>query len=159
LRALADFIKSNSGGWWFRVPVLAKTGEETAPAPSDKYLLCLESPLGLSTETLVEGLICSNFLTLTKNECMGYKGVWVDFGAHYMLGNLLEITTSTLLRSEGRQRHHYVKWDALMTTTVFRNASQRRRLTPTLGSHVGLGAGDDKLVATVSKEVESSCIL
>jgi hypothetical protein len=26
-----------------------------------------------------------------------------------MLGNLLEITPSTLLRSEGRQRHHYVK--------------------------------------------------
>jgi hypothetical protein len=109
LRALADFIKSNSGGWWFRVPVLSKTGEETATAPRDKYLLCLESPLGLSTETLVEGLICLNFMTLTKNECKFNKGAWVDFGAHYRLGNLLEITPSTLLRSEGRQRHHHVK--------------------------------------------------
>jgi hypothetical protein len=69
LRALADFINSISGGWWFRVPVLFKTGGETVPVPSDKYLPCFGSPLGLSTETLVEGLICLDFLTLTKSEC------------------------------------------------------------------------------------------
>jgi hypothetical protein len=58
LRALAaDFIKTNSGGWWCCVPVLLKTckecNKETVTVPSDEYIQCLESPLGLSTETLV----------------------------------------------------------------------------------------------------------
>jgi hypothetical protein len=35
--------------------MLPKTGEETIFVPSDEYLPCLESPLGLGAETLVEG--------------------------------------------------------------------------------------------------------
>jgi hypothetical protein len=89
--------------------VLFKTGGETVTVPSDKYLPCFWSPLGLSTETLVEGLICLDFLTLTKSECKVSEEAWDNFGAHYMLGNKLEITPSSLLRSEGRQRHHYLK--------------------------------------------------
>jgi hypothetical protein len=65
LRALADFIISISGGWWFRVPMLLKTGEVTITAPSDEYIPCSELPLGLSTETLVEWLTYLNFLTVT----------------------------------------------------------------------------------------------
>jgi hypothetical protein len=110
LCALADFIKSNSVGWCFRVPLLYKTGEETIHVPGDAYLPCLGSPLGLSTDTLVEGLICLNFLTLTKNECKINKDAWENFRTNYMLGNLLEIEASTLMRNEGvRQRHYYVK--------------------------------------------------
>jgi hypothetical protein len=50
-----------------------------------------------------------DFLTLTKSECKVSEEKWDNFGAHYMLGNKLEITPSSLLRSEGRQRHHYLK--------------------------------------------------
>ena len=45
--------------------MLLKTGEETVTVPGDEYMSCLKSPLGLSTENLVEGLICLNFLTVT----------------------------------------------------------------------------------------------
>jgi hypothetical protein len=38
LRALADFLQSSSCGWWFRVPMLLKTGEETVTVPSDEYI-------------------------------------------------------------------------------------------------------------------------
>jgi hypothetical protein len=65
LRALVYFIKSNSGGWWFRVPMLLKTGEETVTVLSDEYVPDFESPPGRSTEILVEGLILLTFPTVT----------------------------------------------------------------------------------------------
>jgi hypothetical protein len=84
--------------------MLLRTGGETVTVPSDDYIPCLESPLGLSTETLVEGLICLNFLTLTKNECKFNEQAWTDFKISYELGNLLEINACNLLRkSQGDQ--------------------------------------------------------
>jgi hypothetical protein len=106
-------MKSKSGGWWFRVPVLLKTCKETVTVPSDEYIPCLESPLDLSTETLVEGLICLNFLTLTRNECRFNKKAWTDFGTNYELGNLLEIDACNLLKSQGGSRQQYVKFGVI----------------------------------------------
>jgi hypothetical protein len=58
--------------------------------------------LGLSTENLVVGLICLDFLTLTKGECIRRKrGIT---SGPYMLSNKLEITPSSLLRSEGEAK-------------------------------------------------------
>jgi hypothetical protein len=68
LRALADFLRSSSCGWCFRVPSLLKIGEETVTVPSDEYISCLESPLGMSTETLVEGLTSLKFPSGTTTE-------------------------------------------------------------------------------------------
>jgi hypothetical protein len=88
--------------------MLLNTGGDTIPVPSDEYIPCLESPLGLSTENLVEGLICLNLLTLTKNECKfktSKRGAWTDFKTNYELGNLLEINACSLPKSQGGSRH------------------------------------------------------
>jgi hypothetical protein len=61
LRALADFLKSSSCGWWFRVPMLLKKSQESANIPSDQYLPSMTKPFGISHETLVRGLVRLNF--------------------------------------------------------------------------------------------------
>jgi hypothetical protein len=45
--------------------MLLKTSEETVTVPSAEYISWLKLPLGMSTENLVEGLTCLNFLTVT----------------------------------------------------------------------------------------------
>jgi hypothetical protein len=79
LRAVADFINSISGGWWFRVPVLFKTGGD-CNCSSDKHLPCFWSPLGLSTENLVEGLYVWIFLTLSEVQVS--EEAWDNFSHH-----------------------------------------------------------------------------
>jgi len=101
LRALADYIKSNSAGWWFRVPTLSKTGGKALPVLTDVYLPCLESPLGLKTDTLVEGLICLEFLNLTKDQCKFNKKAWDAFKIQYELGDFLEYEACEFMKKEG----------------------------------------------------------
>jgi hypothetical protein len=123
LRALADYIKSNNSagsvGWWFRVPTLSKAGGGTEPALTDDYLPCLGSPLGLGTDTLVEGLICLDFLKLNKNRCEVNVQAWNNFRTNYKLENLLEIELVSYMRRSGGKRHYYVKLG-----TTKRNAMQ-----------------------------------
>jgi len=119
LRALAGYIKTNNSagsvGWWFRVPTLSKAGGGTVPALTDDYLPCLGSPLGLGTDTLIEGLICLDFLKLNKNRCEVNVQAWKNFICDYELGDLLEIDPLSYMRRKGGAGTIMSSWEPLAT--------------------------------------------
>ena len=104
--------------------MLVKDGEEDTPVPSKDYLPCLGSPLGLGTDTLVEGLICLDFLRLTKNKCRFNMQAWDDFKTQYKLGNLLEVTCCNLMVKEGGKGTIMSSWET-RCVAMLRNASQK----------------------------------
>jgi hypothetical protein len=97
LYALADFLKSSSCGWWFRVPMLLKKSKESANIPSDQFLPSMLEPFGTSHETLIQGLVCLKFITPRSDKCRINQGQWKAFKENYKLGALFELERASIL--------------------------------------------------------------
>jgi hypothetical protein len=106
LQAFADFLRSTSSGWWFRVPMLLKKSAESEVNSNDEYLPPMEVLFGLGPDVMVRGLICLKFIKVNKNKCHINKGPWDAFKNEYQLGNLLELEGKAL---KGKPRQWYVK--------------------------------------------------
>jgi hypothetical protein len=86
--------------------MLLKKSQESATIPSDQYLPSVTEPLGISHETLVQGLVCLKFITPRSDKCRINHDEWKAFKETYMLGHLFELELCTLI---GGPERYYVK--------------------------------------------------